>query len=91
MEAVVVLVTELQLLSLNVYQLHLVGRPEPDVRALAGVDVSDDRLNKCAQVSWGAMVDLEHNGTVAVVLNGHSFSEIVSGGHGWITLKLLHR
>src|SRR3982751_2457716 len=28
------------------------------------------------------MVHLEHNGSVAVVLNGHSFSKIVSGGHG---------
>src|SRR5437868_15309521 len=80
MVTVVVFVTELKLLPLDIDHLDLVSGPKPDVRAFAGIDVTDDRLDKRPQVSGCAMMDFQHNGGVAVVLYGHSFSEIVSCG-----------
>jgi hypothetical protein len=81
MEPVVVLITEVQVLSFDIDQLNLVGRTEPDVGAFAGVDVANDRLHKRTQISRRAMVHFEHDGSVAVVFNRHSFAEIVRCSH----------
>ena len=82
MEAAVVLVTELERGPVDIDQFHLVGRTEADIGAFAGVDVTDDRLDKGAQVSRRAMMHFEDDGGVAIVFYCHSFAEIVCGGHG---------
>src|SRR5580693_3759144 len=82
MVSVVVLVTELDLPSLDIHQLDFVGGTKTHIRALARADVANDRLDECAQISRRPVMHFEHNGSVAVVLYGHSFSEIVRGSHG---------
>ena len=82
MIAVVIFVAEFELFSLDIDQLHFVGRAKANISAFAGVDVADDGLHEGAQISGRAMMHLEHNGGVAVVRNRHSFAEIVGCGHG---------
>ena len=65
----------------DVDQLDLVGRTEAHVGAFAGVDVTNDRLDKSAQISRRAMMHFEDNGGVAIVFYRHSFAEIVCCGH----------
>ena len=48
MVTAVVLVTELDLFSIDIDQLDLVGRTKTDIGAFAGVDVTNDRLDKGA-------------------------------------------
>ena len=48
MIAVVIFVTELELFSLDIDQLDLVGGTEANVGAFAGVDVANDGLDKGA-------------------------------------------
>jgi hypothetical protein len=79
---VAVLVTEFELFSLDLNQLHLVGRAKANIGALAGIDVADNRLDEGAQISGRAMMDFEHNGGVAIVFYGHSSAEIVGCWHG---------
>ena len=81
MEAVVILVTELELPPFNVDQLHFVGRAEPHVGAFPGVDVANDCLDKGTQIPRRSMLHFEDNGRVAVVLYCHSFTKIVRCGH----------
>src|SRR2546430_17270004 len=81
MVSVVVLVTELDLPSLDINQLHFVGGSKTHVCAFAGVDIPNDRLNERPQISRSAMMHFEHNGSVAIVFNRHSFSELVCRGH----------
>ena len=76
-----VLVTKFDLLPLDIDQLDFVGRTEAHIGALAGVDIANDGLDKSAQVSRRAMMDFEHNGSVAIVFYRLSFAEIVSSGH----------
>src|SRR5207237_1242657 len=54
---------------------------ERHVDCFPGIDVADDRLDECAQISGRTVMDFEHNGRVAVVLNCHSFAKIVCRGH----------
>src|SRR5205814_9714757 len=75
------IVAELEILSLDLNQFHFGSRAEADVGAFAGIDVADDRLDECAQISGRTVIDFEHNGRVAVVLNCHSFAKIVCRGH----------
>ena len=82
MKSVAVFVTELEHLTVDVYQFHFVGRAKANIGALAGVDVTDDCLDECAQIAGGAMMHLQHNGRIAVVFDCHSFAKIVCRGHG---------
>ena len=81
MISVAILVTELELFSLNLDQLDLVSGTETDIRALAGIDVSDDCLDERAQIAWCAMVHFQYDGRIAVVFDRHSSAKIVGGGH----------
>ena len=81
MISVAIFVTELELFSLDLDQLHLVGRTEANICALAGIDVSDDRLDECAQIAWCAMVHFQYDGRIAVVFDRHSSAKIVGGTH----------
>ena len=81
MKSVAVFVTELEHLTVDVYQFHFVGRAKANIGALAGVDVTDDCLDKGAQISRRTVMHFEHDGGVAIVLNRHSFAEIVGCGH----------
>src|SRR4051794_14470142 len=81
METGVVLVGELQGLPVHIDELDFVGRTKADIGAFPGPDVANDRLHKCPQVSRRAMLQFEHDGDVAVVLNCLSFSEIVRCCH----------
>ena len=81
MVAVVVLVTELQRRAIDVDQLDLIGGTEAHIGALARVDITDDRLDERAQISRRAMLHVEDNGGVAIVLNRHSLPKIVRGCH----------
>ena len=86
MKSALVLVTKLQGRAIDVDQFHLVGRTEAHVRAFPGVDVTNDRLDKGAQISRGAMMHIENNGGIAIVFYRHSFAEIVCCGHGYFLL-----
>ena len=68
MVTAVVLVTEFDLFSIDIDQLDFVGRAEAHVRALAGIDVTNDGLDEGAQISRRAMMHFEDNGGVAIVL-----------------------
>ena len=81
MIAVAILVTELELFSLDIDQLDFVGGTKADVGAFAGVDVADDRLDEGAQIPRRAMMHFKNNGGVAIVFDGHSFAEIVRCRH----------
>ena len=81
MVAVVVFVTKIELLSLDIDHLDFVGGTEADVGAFAGVNVTNNRLNEGAQISRRAMVDLQNNRGVAVILYRHSPAKIVSCWH----------
>ena len=83
MIAVVVLVAEFERGAVNINQLDLVGGTETDIGALAGIDVANDGLDKGAQISRGTMVHFQDNGSIAVIFNCHSFSEIVCRSH-WV-------
>ena len=78
---VAVLVTELELFSLDLDQVDLVSRAEPNISAFAGVDVANNRLDEGAQISRRAMVHLEYNGSVAVVFDRHSSAKIIGCRH----------
>ena len=78
---VAILVTEFELFSLDLDQLHLVGRAKANIGALASIDVADNRLDEGAQISGRAMMDFEHNGGVAIVFYGHPPAKIVGCGH----------
>src|SRR5437667_212603 len=54
---------------------------ERDINGFTGVDIPNDSLNERPQISRSAMMHFEHNGSVAIVFNRHSFSEIVCRGH----------
>ena len=82
MVAVPIFVTEIELLPVDVDKLDFVGRTESDIGAFAGIDVTNNRLDKRAQISRGAMMHLQNNGGVAVVFYRLSFAEIVRGWHG---------
>ena len=77
MVAVVILVTELELLSVDIDQIDLVGRTEADIGAVAGLNVTNDRLHERALVPGRAMMHLEDDGGVAIVLYRHSAAKIV--------------
>jgi hypothetical protein len=81
MEPVVILVTELEDRAIDIDELDLVSGTKTHVCAFAGVDISNDRLHERPQISRSTMMDFEHNGSVAVVLNCHPFSEIVCRSH----------
>ena len=81
MVSVAVLVTEFKLFSLDLHQLHLVSRTKANIGAFAGVDVTNDGLDECTQISGCAMMDFEHNSGVAIVFYGHSSAKIVGCGH----------
>src|SRR3977135_1904071 len=81
MGSVAVPVTELDRRAIEIDQLDFVRRTEAHIGALAGADVTNDRLDERAQISRRAMIDFENNGGVAIVFYRHSFSEIVSSGH----------
>ena len=83
MITVVVLVAEFQGGAVDIDKLDLVGGTETDIGAFAGIDVANDGLDKGAQISRGAMMHFQDNGSVAIVFNRHSFSEIVCRGHFW--------
>src|SRR5438046_10502797 len=87
MKSVTIFVTKLEILSLDLNQLHFVGRTKTDVGALAGVNITDDRLDERAQISGRAMMNFEHNGRVAVVFNRHSFAKIVCRSYGIILIR----
>src|SRR5205809_317080 len=72
MISVPVFVTELERFSLDLDQLHFVRRSETDISAFACVDVTNDCLDKRAQVPRRTMMHLEHNGGVAIVFDGYS-------------------
>ena len=72
MVPVAVLVGELELFSLDVDQLDLVGGTKTDIRALAGVDVTNYGLYERAQIPRRAMMHFEHHGRITIVFNGHS-------------------
>jgi len=84
---------EVVLIAVRIEVLHIVllergaldrlGRAEAGLRARAGAEVSELRLNERPQISRSAMMHFEHNGSVAIVFNRHSFSEIVCRGH-WV-------
>src|SRR5213594_2187562 len=82
MIAIAVIVTELERFSLDLDQLHLVRRTKPDIGALAGVDVANDRLDEGAQIPRRAMMHFEYNGGIAIVFYGHSSAKIVGCKHG---------
>jgi len=81
MEAAVVFVRELERGPADIHQLDLVCRTETHIGAFAGVDVTDDRLHKGAQIPRGPMLHIDHDGDVAIVFNRLSFSKIVRCGH----------
>jgi hypothetical protein len=81
MVTAVVLVAELDLFSIDVDHLDLVGGTKTDVGAFPGIDVTNDGLDEGAQISRGAMMHFEHNGGVAIVFDRLSFAEIVRCGH----------
>src|SRR5436190_1282902 len=60
MKSVTIFVTKLEILSLDLNQLHFVGGTKTDIGALAGVNITDDRLDERAQISGRAMMDFEH-------------------------------
>jgi tyrosyl-tRNA synthetase len=74
MVAVVILVREFQLFSLDIDQLDFIGGTKADVSAFAGVDVADDRLHEGPQIPRRAMMNFKDNGWIAVVFDGHSFA-----------------
>ena len=81
MIAAAIIVTELELFSLDLDQLHLVSGTEPDIGAFAGVDVANDGLHERAQIPRRAMVHFEHNCWVAIVFYRHSSAKIVGCRH----------
>src|SRR5437762_2105126 len=84
MKAIVVLVAEFQGSAIDIDELHFVGGTKTHVCTFAGVDIPNDRLNERPQIARSAMMHFEHNGSVAIVFNRHSFSEIVCRGHWFV-------
>lgn len=81
MVTLMVAVAEFERLAVHIHHIDLLGRGEADIGGFAGSDVADDALNKSAEVSGRAVVDVENDGWVSVVADGHSFAEIIGGWH----------
>ena len=81
MVALMVAVAEFKRLAVYIHDIHFFCGGEADISRFAGSDIADDALNKSAKVSGRAVVDVENDGWVSVVADGHSFAEIIGGGH----------
>jgi hypothetical protein len=76
-----VAVAEFERLAVYIHDIHFFCGGEADISRFTGSDVADDALNKSAKVSGRAVVDVENDGWVSVVADGHSFAEIIGGWH----------
>jgi hypothetical protein len=74
---VAVLVAEFHLAGDHRNHIDFFGRAEADVRGLARADAADGHLHEGAQVARSAVLRIKHYRDVAIVTNGHSFSNIV--------------
>jgi hypothetical protein len=74
-------VTELQLLAVHINKVNLLGRGKPDVRRFAGSNVTDNALDKCAEIAGCAVLNVENDGRIAVVTDRHAFAEVVCCCH----------
>lgn len=81
MVALMIAVAELEGLAVHLDDIDLFSGRKTDVCRLAGSNVSNDALNKCAEVARSAVMDVENDGRVSVVTDGHSFAEIIGGWH----------
>jgi len=81
MVALMVAVAELKRLAVYIHDIHFFCGREADIGRFTGSDVADDTLNKSAKVSGRAVVDVENDGWVSVVADGHSFAEIIGSWH----------
>jgi hypothetical protein len=63
------------------HHIDLLGGGKSNIGRFTGSDVADDALNKSAKVSGRAVVDVENDGWVSVVADGHSFAEIIGSWH----------
>ena len=81
MVTLMVAVAEFKWLTVYVHDIHFFCGGEADISRFTGPDVADDALNKSAKVSGRAVVDVENDGGVSVVADGHSFAEIIGGWH----------
>ena len=57
--------------------IHLFRGTEPHIRRLAGLDAPDRHLHERAQISRCPVLRIQHHSHIAIVTNGHSFSNIV--------------
>jgi hypothetical protein len=81
MVTLVVAVAEFKRLAVDIHYIDLLSGGETDISRFTGSDVTDDALNKGAEVAGRAVVDVENDGWVSVVADGHSFAEIIGGWH----------
>jgi hypothetical protein len=81
MVALMVAVAEFKRLAVYIHDIHFFCGGETDISRFTGSDVTDDALNKSAEVAGCAVVDVENDGWVSVVADGHSFAEIIGGWH----------
>lgn len=81
MVALMVAVAEFKRLAVYIHDIHFFCGGEANIGRFTSSDVADDALNKRAKVSGRAVVDVENDGWVSVVADGHSFAEIIGGWH----------
>ena len=76
-----VFVTEIHLPGIHRDDLDLFRRAEPNVGRLAGPYAPDARLHKSAKIAGSAVLCVQDNRDIAVVIDRHSFSNVVCCCH----------
>src|SRR5258708_5884253 len=56
----------------------------PSCRRASAADAADARLHEGAQVAWGAVLAVEDDGDVAVIVNRHAAPDIICCCHNYL-------
>ena len=81
MVAGLVFEAEFDLAGHHIDDFNRLGGGEADNGAFAPFQAADGGLHKGTQVTGSAVLHIEHDADVAVVLNRHSFSHVIRGCH----------
>lgn len=76
-----VLVAELHLAGVEGDDLDFFCGTKSDVGRFSGADAADASLDESAQVAWGAMLSVEDDGDVAIIINRHALTDVVCCCH----------
>ena len=76
-----ILVAEFDLAGHHIDHFNCFGRSKADHRTLAPFQAPDRGLHEGAQIAGGAVLHVEHNADIVVVLDRHSFSHVIRGRH----------